>query len=346
MKTALREELVAGSFGLSFGLEYAPGRYSAAAEQKALGDVVGKADGVVMSHMRSEDADKIGAAIDEFLQSDARLHISHLKIVAPKGPADGQVVLEQLAKARGSGKNITADVYPYNASVSDFVFLYPEWAKREEDFDRAIKTRRVELEAHIRKRIGERNGPEAILFTDGPYVGKRLAEVAKELEKPFEQVILGMGYGGPGQAHFLMSEEVQVQFINDEYTNICTDGGPTMGHPRSSGAFTKVLEDYVGPAPRMTLEKAVHKMAGLPGEILNLDRGLIAPGRKADLVVFTPSQLRTRASWSKPHDTPIGIDFVIVNGQVAIDQGQPTKQRDGHVLRHDVAGAEAVSESR
>jgi N-acyl-D-amino-acid deacylase len=334
MKDMLREDMSAGAYGLSFGLEYVPGRHSLPAEQKALGDVVGANGGIVMSHMRSEDFDKIGAAIDELLQIDAHVHVSHLKIVAGRHVDEAHAVLNRLARVRALGRAVTADVYPYTASASNFVFLYPDWAKRKEDYERALRERRPELEAHIRKRVSERNGPEAILFTSGPHAGKRLSDLARATGKPYEKVMIDdIGYGGPGQAHFLMSPAVHDVFIAADHVNICTDGAPGPGHPRSYDSFIKVLVEHVGPAPKMSLERAIHKMSGLPGANLGLDRGTLTAGAKADLLVLSPQSLQSRATWDDQQRAPAGIELILVNGLPAFEHGRPLDERRGRALR-------------
>jgi N-acyl-D-amino-acid deacylase len=341
MKEILRADLDAGAFGMSFGLEYAPGRYAQVAEEKALGAIVGEYGGVVMSHMRSEDFDKIHDAIDELLQINAHVHVSHIKIVAGKRPEEAQAVLDQLARARANGKTVTADVYSYPASASNLVFLYPEWAHSESQYADAVKHRRAELEAHLRKRVEERNGPQAILFVSGPYAGKRLSEVAQQLGKPYEKVIIDdLGYGGPEQAHFLMSEAVQSVFIAADNIGFSTDASPELRHPRASSSFAKVLEDYVGPAPKMSLEKAIYKMSGLAADIVGIkDRGVLAADRKADIVVLSPDRLHVRATWAAPMLPPSGFDDVIVNGRITLEDGK-VGAPNGRVLRgegHPVA---------
>lgn len=336
MQDLLREDLAAGSYGLSFGLEYAPGRYSQVAEQKALGDLVGRSGGIVMSHMRSEDFDKISKAIDELLQIDAHVHVSHLKIVAGQRVEEAQAVLDQLAGARARGKNVTGDVYPWTASASNFVFLYPEWAKRREEYEKAVHSRRPELEAHIRKRVAERNGPQAILFTSGPYSGKRLSEVARELGKPHEKVMLDdIGYGGPQQAHFLMAPAVQATFVNADSINICTDGAPGPGHPRSYDSFVKVLDEYVGAPPKMSFERAIYKMSGLPAQSLGLDRGTLTAGAKADVLVLSPDDLHSRTTWTEQQLSPTGIDLILVNGRIAFEMGKAPGKLHGRMLRRN-----------
>jgi N-acyl-D-aspartate/D-glutamate deacylase len=334
MQEILSADLAAGAFGLSFGLEYSPGRYSSVEEQKALGDLVGKHGGLVMSHMRSEDFDEIASAIDELLAIDARLHVSHIKIVAGDRVEQARAVLDQLAKARAAGKIVTADVYPYLASAADLVFLYPDWAKRPEQYQEAVRNRRAELEAHIRSRVAERLGPEAILFTGGPHSGKRLSDLARQLGKPFEKVIIDdLGYGGPESAHFVMTPQVHDELVRAPFICISTDGSPRLKHPRSAGSFVKVLEDHVGEPPRMTMEQAIHKMSGLAAQILGLkDRGVLASGMKADLLVIDPARLRNRATWTEPLLPPEGLDVVIVNGALALEAGEP-RGRHGRMLR-------------
>jgi N-acyl-D-amino-acid deacylase len=333
MQDMLRADLNAGAYGLSFGLEYSPGRYSQVAETKALGDVAGRHGGIVMSHMRTEDSGKIAAALDELLHIDAPLHVSHVKIVSAQRLEEAKEVLDRLERARAQGKRVTADVYPYLASVASFQFLYPDWARRREDYDAAVRERRADLEQHLRKRVRERNGPKAILFTAGQHAGKTLADLAVQLNKPYEKVIIDdVGYVGPAQAHFHMSPAVQGAFITADHVSICTDGSPGSAHPRSYDSFVKVLDEYVGAPPKMSFERAVHKMSGLPATILGVDRGLIVSGRKADILVLDPKQLDSRATFTEPTLAPRGVDFVIVNGAVAFEQGAAVG-KNGRMLR-------------
>lgn len=335
MKQILSQDLASGAYGLSFGLEYAPGRYAQVPEEKALGDLIGRQHGIVMSHLRSEDSDKISSAIDELLQIDAHVHVSHIKIVGGHRVEEADAVLTQLARGRRANREVTADVYPYMASASNFVFLYPEWAKRRSDYEEAVKHRRPELEAYIRKRVGERNGPAAILITDGRYAGSTLAQVAARLGKPYTAVMIDtLGYGGPAQAHFIMAQAIQERFFFADDVCISTDGAPASTHPRSAGSFSKILEDYVGPPPKMSLERAVFKMSGLTARILGLaGRGTLAEGAKADILVIRPDEVHNQASWTKPMLPPTGFDVVVVNGSVAYEAGHADGHLHGRVLR-------------
>src|SRR5690606_13376206 len=239
---------------------------------------------------------------------------------------------EQMARARAAGKKVTGDVYPYLASASNLVFLYPDWAKLRPQYDTAVRTRRAELEAHMQMRVEERGGPDRILITGGPHAGMNVAELAEQLNKPYVKVMTDeLGYGGPPQAHFLMAQQVHDEFMRGEHISISTDGAPSVSHPRSAGSTVLFLTEQVGKPPKLSLEQAIHMLSGLPAlEVLGLkDRGVIAAGQAADIVVFTPEQLRNRATWSEPLLPPKGFDAIVVNGAVALENGTPGGDRHG-----------------
>lgn len=337
MRAILLQGLQAGAYGMSSGLEYVPGRFAATEELTALARVVGREGGVVMSHMRSEDEDKIGAAIDELIAQgcNARVHASHLKVVFARASQDGDRVLAQLDGARARGVAITADVYPYLAGYGDLSLLYPPWAKTREAWNQALATQRRQLETYLRERIARRGGATAILLADVPYANRTLARVAADLGLPPEKVVIDvMGFGGPNAAHFIMRADVQDRLICWPYAAISTDGGPWVRHPRSWGTYPKVLQEHVRERKLMTLEQAVHKMSGLPGQIAGLEqRGRIADGYFADIVVFDPQTIRSEATWDHPDRPPVGIDQVIVNGCVQVAAGRMTTNHCGRVLR-------------
>lgn len=337
MIASLRAGLSAGAYGMSSGLEYVPGRFARTEELVALADEVARVGGVVMSHMRSEDEDKIGAALDELIAQgrNARVHASHLKVVFAHSPQDGDRVLAQLNAARSRGVALTVDVYPYLAGYGDLSLLYPPWAKTREAWNQALKTDRGRLEEYLRERIALRGGAGAILLADAPYTNKTLAVVAAELKLAPEKVVIDvMGFGGPNAAHFIMRADVQERLIRWPYAAISTDGGPRIRHPRSWGTYPKVLQEYVRERQLMTLEQAVHKMTGLPAQIAGLrQRGRIAEGYHADIVVFDPKTVSSRATWDEPAQPPSGIDRVIVNGCVQVAAGRLTANHCGRLLR-------------
>ena len=343
MAEIVRADMAAGAFGLSSGLEYVPGIYSRTPELVALADVVGREGGVVMSHLRSEDDDRIAGAIDELLAQGrtARVNVSHIKIVYGQNAGQARAVLAQLAAARARGIRVSADVYPYIAGHADLSLVYPPWAKSREDWNAAVRDRRAELEAYLVHHVNKRNGPEAILFTKGQYAGRTLKQVADTLGLPFQKVIIDVfGFPGPDAAHRVMTAAVQDVFVTAPDVSISTDGAPWMAHPRSWGTFAKVFEEYVVKTRRMTVELAVRKMTGLPAAELGLtDRGTLAVGKKADIVVLDLPNVHATATWEKPAQAPTGYRAVIVNGHVAAENGVRAAGLFGRALRRPHTGA-------
>jgi N-acyl-D-amino-acid deacylase len=339
MQGRLAEALDAGAFGLSSGLEYVPGRYAPREELVALARTVGARKGLVVSHLRSEDADKVIEAIDELLEQGrhAQVHLSHLKIVFAKSATDGERVIELLNAARRRGVAVTADVYPYLAGYGDLSLVYPPWAKTRQEWERAAASNRVALETYLRERIALRGGPEAILLAEAPYTNRTLAQVAQEAQLPAERVVIDvLGYGGPSAAHFNMRADVQDRFLAWEHASIATDGGPNLQHPRSWGTYPKVLEELVRARELMSLPEAVRKMTSLPAAIVGLEgRGRIAAGSLADIVVFDPQRVRATATWDRFAQAPEGVAHVLVNGCVQVEDGRMTPNACGRLLRRE-----------
>jgi len=319
MEALLTEAMQQGAYGMSTGLEYLPGRYADAEELNGLAKVVGEYDGLISSHIRSEDDDKVKEAVDEVIAQGkyAKVNVTHIKVVYGKTRAQGEAVLKQIRDARAQGMTITADVYPYLASYGSMIYLYPEWAKRESEFNEAVKTRRPEFETFLRAKIKRRNGADAILISKGEYAGKTLQEVADILDKPPEQVIIEFGHSGPSTAHFIMTKDTQDVFITAPDVSISSDGSPTMRHPRSYGSFPKVLEEYVVRDELLPIELAIHKMTGLTANTFGLSsRGILAKDMAADILVIDLANVKAGTGWGNINAVPSGFDAVIVNGRV------------------------------
>jgi N-acyl-D-amino-acid deacylase len=290
-----------------------------------------------MSHLRSEDDDALFEAIDELLAQGqhARVHIAHLKSVYGRGAARGDAILDKLTAAQRSGLRVSADVYPYSASYTGLALLFPSWAKAPEQFVEAKATRRAELEAYLKARVLSRNGPEATLLGSAPHAGLTLAELAERLEKPFERVLVeDLGPQGGSAAYFIMDEDLQRRFIQDPRVAISSDGSPTGFHPRGHGTFAKIIEQYVQEEGSLTLPEAVRQMTTLPAAQLGIrDRGQLAPGLAADIVVFDPAVVRARATYAEPHRLAEGFDALWVNGVQLRSGGAFTGATGGRVLR-------------
>lgn len=343
MTEILQSAMDAGAYGMSSGLEYVPGRYAPEKEVMHLAKIVGENDGLIMSHTRSEDGTStdpdailVNDAIDEVIRQAeyARLHIAHIKIVHGKTVDEADVLLGKINSARADGLSVTADVYPYLAGMSNFYFLYPVWARERSVFEEAVINNREKLEKDLYDRIIWRGGAEKALVTSGEYMGKNVAEIAEMQGKPFTDVIIDWGYGGPQTAHFTQDEAVQDKFITALDVAIGTDGAPSMHHPRSFGTYTKMIEKYVVSEGKLTLPQVVYKMSGLPAEIIGLkDRGTLSENNKADILIFDPANIKSNATWLKPEQYSEGFDYVIVNGEVAVEADRLNENKFGMVLR-------------
>ena len=346
MQQIIRNSLSAGSFGMSTGLEYDHGTFADLPELIALAEPVAEAGALVMSHMRSEDDDRIMESVNELLEqgrgSGAAVHASHMKIVFGDEISQAEEVLELMNEAREDGLQVTGDVYPYTASFTGISIVFPEWALPPNDFDEVAASRRGELEEYLRNRVNLRNGPEATLFGTDPWAGMTLADVAEELGKPFEEVLIDdIGPGGASAAYFVMNEDVMQRFLQDPYVMVSSDGSPTMRHPRGYGTFAKIIREYVNELELLSLEEAVRKMSGLPAETLGLTdsetvtvrRGLIQEGFAADLLIFDPAAVRDNATFEDPHTLAEGFSWVFVNGVAVIEEGELNEERPAGVLR-------------
>ncbi|HTJ81842.1 MAG TPA: amidohydrolase family protein, partial [Polyangiaceae bacterium] len=326
-----------GAFGLSTGLEYEPGSLAGPDELAAAATPVGERGGIVMSHLRSEDDDKIMGSLDELFEQcrrgHARAHVSHIKIVLGKGEARARAVLDRLDEARRSGLEVTADLYPYTASYTSTGILFPAWSKPPASFSRAKKERRDELLAALRDKVNQRGGPEKTLFGTGALAGKTLAEVAAQSKEPFEEVLFDQGPGAASAAYFVMDDAVVRTFFDDPHVMIGTDGGGGL-HPRNAGTFAKILGGYVRDEKRVPLEEGIRKMAALPLQTLGVtDRGTLVVGAGADVLVFDLAAIHDRATFTAPFAESEGMSVVVVGGLVEWSGGKPTSARGGRALR-------------
>ena len=334
---SMLDEALDYTFGLSSGLEYNPGLNASTDELRAMAKVVGQNDRMIMSHMRNEDDEQLEASIAELLEQgeDARVHVAHLKSVYGKGVDRADEILGILADARDSGIEITAEIYPYTASYTGIDIVFPVWAKTVEQFEIAKVERREELAAFLRDRVNRRNGPEATLLGTDPWTGKTLADLAHEMEMPFEDVLIDViGSHGASGAYFVMNDQLQARLLQDPYVGVCSDGSPTGFHPRGHGTFAKIIETYVMKDGLLTLPDAVRKMTSFAAGVLGIsDRGTVQVNMIADLIVFDPEKVHETATFPNPLQLADGFDVVIVNGKVARQNGQMDSVLHGKVLK-------------
>jgi N-acyl-D-aspartate/D-glutamate deacylase len=327
--------LSSGAFGLSTGLEYDPGSRADPTELAAIAGPVAAHDAIVVSHMRTEDAGRVGAALEELIeqgrQSGARVQASHLKIVLESDPAQATALLQRMEAARSEGVAVTADVYPYTASYTGIGILFPEWARPPNDYEAVVRERRADLAAHLRRRVESRNGPEATRFGSGEYAGRTLAEVAAAEGQTYEDVLIELGPEGASAAYFVMDERVVRSLLADPHTVVSSDGSPSMLHPRGYGSFARVIRSYVVEEGVMSIEEAVRKMTGQTARnyrmddpaVVDVPRGQVREGWAADLLAFDPAEVRDVAAFENPHQLAEGMRAVWVGGKPALRDGAP-----------------------
>jgi len=356
LRDIIEEQLQRGSFGVSKGIEYVPGRFANLEELTEVGKAVKAYDGIIMSHIRNEDKDQVKDSIRELIEvgsiSGSSVHVSHIKIVYSNDVEDADSAIALIDSARKAGVSITADVYPYTASYTGIGILYPEWALPPNNFETVKNERRYELAEYLRNRVNLRNGPEATLIGTQPWEGKTLAEIADELGKPFEDVLMDhLPPGSASAAYFVMNIDVMRRFLGYNQVVVSSDGSPQMLHPRGYGSFAKIIRQFVVEENYLDLQTAIKKMSGQTADIigLNRDRGLVSPhhqndlrftkrgylksGFAADVLIFDPANVNDNATFEDPHQYATGFDYVIINGLIVQADGESTGARPGLVLR-------------
>jgi len=338
MSAMVEGEMKAGAIGLSTGLEYDPGIYSDRAEVIELAKVAARHGGRYISHIRSEDF-AFWQAIDEIITigRDAKLpvQISHAKLAMRSlwGRADSLVRL--LDAARASGVDITADIYPYLYWHSTLTVLFPK--------------RDFENRAAAEFALTETSTPGGLLlgrFEPNPsYAGKTVAEISRlrgtdsvttliDLIRESEAMRKTTGRSTQSVIGTSMVEPDVEAIMRWPHTNLSTDGALAGPHPRGYGAFPRFLGRYVRERKVMPLEEAVRRMTSLAAAHVGIrDRGRIAPGMFADLVLFDPATVIDRATPQQPHLTSVGIARVWVNGQEVFANGATTNARPGRPIR-------------
>jgi N-acyl-D-amino-acid deacylase len=366
MKELVADAMKDGALGVSTSLQYVPARFAKTDEIVELAKVAHQYGGIYISHQRSE-ANAIDDSMKEVFEIARRAQIPaeiwHFKTAYQKNWGRMPEMLRRIAAARRRGLKITADVYPYVAGSTSLSACLPPWAL-EGGTDAMIarlkdpQTRdRLKWEISADSKTWENiylgsGGPSGILIASvvnrdlESSQGKRLSEVASAQNKDpldalFDFIIAD--HGQTGAIFFMMQESDMRAALKSPFVSICTDNGaratdgPLAGsksHPRGWGTYPRILGKYVRDEKLMTLEFAIHKMTGLPASNVGLkQRGLIREGYFADITIFDPNTVIDRATFEEPNQYPVGINFVIVNGQIEVDNGQRTTLEAGRVLR-------------
>jgi N-acyl-D-amino-acid deacylase len=341
MKELLDQAMRDGGFALSSGLEYEPDSFATTDEIVEVAKVVKPYGGFYISHVRDEGAKTIESfrelvTIAERAGIPAQL--THIKLGSVSAWGRFPEYAALMKEADAKGLKITADCYPYNFWHSTLRVL--------------VLSRRYDDPGDVKRGIDDNGGPENILLSryapDTSLEGKSLAQIAKEKGADPYALYMGMiretdpktrkpewGDDVEGILGISMREEDIRSFYADPRVMVSSDGQIDGSHPRGAGTYPRFLARYVREGKVVSLEEGVRKMTSLPASILGLkDRGRIAAGMKADLVIFDPATVADRSTIKEPTAPPVGIPYVIVNGQVAVENGEPTSARAGRVLRN------------
>lgn len=351
MQELCAEAFAQGALGLSSGLEYFPGNMAATDELVALCEVAARFDRPYVTHIRNED-DKVLAAVDEAVaiarRSGASLLISHLKIGGSPNWPQLDRVLASIEAARQEGLSVHADAYPYEAWSTSLATNFPGWAKEGGQFVARLKdpAERARMRQETEHAVAANGGWGTLMLASGlaqadqALLGQRLDEVARERgQEPFEVACDLLTRGSVSILGFGIATADMDRILTQPWCLIASDGsGLTAsgrtGHPRSFGAFPRAYRRYVRELGTMSLETFVHKATALPARVLGLaDRGVLAEGRLASVVVFDPERFTDRATWLEPQRYAEGVRYLLVNGALAVDDGMPTDAMGGRVLQ-------------
>ena len=374
MKDVLQEALDDGAWGMTSGLIYPTGSFSDQDEMTELCKVVKERGGIYNTHIRGQ-GDTMIAAFMEALKvaqvSGVPLHVHHHKGMGDANAPKVMFTLSMVDEAVSNGMDVTLDMYPYLAGQGGLGLFLPLWVHEggpktliERLKDRKLRERMVRemmepglvpgYQSYVRD-LGWQHCWEKVIICECSVdknkglAGKSLAEAKPDWQDPFEfifDLLIEEGGDVPVVIPDVMNlDDTYLQMVfRHPVTMIGSDGyalapygilGQGKPHPRSYGAFPRVLGKYVREKKLFTWQEAIHKMTSLPARFLGIkDRGLIREGMYADIVIFNPVSVIDRATFSDPHQYPEGIEFVITNGTVVVKRGEHTGAMSGRVLRH------------
>jgi len=365
MRALVRHAMQEGAVGISSALVYAPGCFAETAELVALACAAAGYHGIYISHLRSE-GNGLLEALEEFLtiarEAGVRAEIYHLKAAGEPNWGKLERVIDRVEEARRAGLAVTADVYTYTAGATGLNGAMPPWVQ-EGGFE-AWRSRlsNPEVRARVEREMTNDTdewenmfrlaGPENMRLlafrSDGlrPLTGMTLAEAAAQRETSPAQTAMDLVVEDGSRvstAYFTISEENLLRELGLPWVSFCSDSAAPSAdgvfrkwstHPRAYGSFARLLGKYVREEEALSLEAAIHRLTELPARNLRLaDRGLVESGYYADLVVFDPDRIQDHATYDDPHRYATGVSHVVVNGALALRDGEPTGALPGRVVR-------------
>jgi len=366
MRTLVREAMEEGALGVGSSLIYAPAFYAKTDELIELSKIAAEYDGLYITHMRSE-GNRLLEAVDEVLeiarQAGVRAQIYHLKAAGEKNWPKLDEVIRKVEAARAEGLEITADMYTYTAGATGLDAAMPPWVQEggydawaERLRDPSTRSRVIE---EMRTPTDEwenlylmAGSPENVILVGfkndalKPLTGKTLAEVARMRGKSPEETAIDLVIedgSRVGTVYFFMSEEnvrkkIQLPWVSfdSDAASLAPEGVflKSNPHPRAYGSFARLLGKYVRDEKLIPLEEAIRRLTSFSAKTLRIkDRGQLAPGHFADVVVFDPEKIQDHATFEKPHQYATGVVHVFVNGVQVLSSGEHTGAKPGRVVR-------------
>ena len=358
MEALVEQGMKDGAVGLSTGLIYVPGTYAKTDEITGLARVAARYSGIYATHMRNEGekvADAIREAIQIGEQAGLPVEISHFKISIKKMWGQTPMTIGLVRDARSRGLMVTVDQYAYTASSTSLDSRMPAWLRaggaeegKKRLADKATRERVISEMKDGLKRSGFKDYSYAMVARyepDQTFNGKSIAEITKQVrgkkdvETQIEQILTMYEAGGASMVYHGMSEDDVQRIMREPFTMIASDSGvreldESVPHPRGYGNNARVLGHYVRDLHLISLEDAIRKMTSLPAQTFGFrDRGMVREGFAADLVIFDEKIIGDRATFDKPHQYPVGISYVLVNGELVLVNEQMSAARPGMALR-------------
>lgn len=341
MKRLVEKGMKEGALGFSTGLLYVPQRYSKTKEIIELSKVAARYGAIYDSHIRSEAGGMV-SSVKETLQigreANISLHISHIKVSGSKNWGKSKEAIELIRQARAKGVNITANQYPFTASLTSMkTNLIPSWAQaggNKEMLKRfGNEASLSRIKNHLSKRTDEANKNVMISTNDTSMKdlnGKTLFEICQEWSLPIEDVVIKILKVNPSVSAitFSMSEEDVTSFMQEPWVMTGSDGGGV--HPRTYATFAHLIEYYVRGKQVFDLQWMIYRSTGLTAKTFGIkDRGVIKEGNYADIIIFHPENVQANSDFRNIKRLSSGMSYVLINGEIAIDEGKHTSKLAG-----------------
>ncbi|MDH3245839.1 MAG: D-aminoacylase [Saprospiraceae bacterium] len=350
-----------GAFGMSTGLKYLPGTFGKTDEIIALARIAAAKGGIYTSHLREEGLGLLHAVEEAILiAEEARIPVvlTHHKVIGQPMWGASEKTLAMVDAARSRGLDVVMDQYPYTASHTGLRVIIPPWALEGPRDQFAIRCEDPLLRDSIKRGIifniiNDRGGNDLrrIQFAKIDWVpemtGKTLHDLLEfrgiepTVENGADMVIEIQLHRGANCIFHVMDDGDVERIMQHPFTMIASDGrltqyGQGHPHPRAYGTFPRVLGHYVREKRILTLEEAIRKMTSLPAAVLGLtSRGVLSEGNWADITIFDPEVVKDQATFEDPHQYPLGINYVIINGTVAVAEGTFQDVKAGKVLKKE-----------